>query len=40
MKKILIVDDDEVICENIEILLADEYIPLCARNSIDAVKIL
>lgn len=26
MKKILIVDDDEVICENIEILLADEYI--------------
>ena len=40
MKKILIVDDDKVICKNLEILLADEYVPFCARNSIEAVKIL
>lgn len=40
MKKILIVDDDKVICKNLEILLADEYVPFCAQNSIEAVKIL
>lgn len=40
MKKILIVDDDEVIRKNLEILLADEYIPYCAESASEVLDIL
>ena len=40
MKKILIVDDDEVIRRNLDSLLANEYLCFCAQNSYEALKII